>query len=485
MARTRRLPRGALLSSILLLLATVSAGPPPGDIESSEYRSRRLALAEALRGELPAGGRGVLILPSVAAPENLTFRQESNLYYLTGTEIPGSSLVLLFERAEKGRKGGKHSKVEGAAPYAEFLYLPERDSRQERWTGARPGAGGLVKGTLEPDGERREAMKATGFEWTPGATDTPPRNLPRGPIGRSSDLPAHLDRFLRGASVLFTLTEPAILGTSLGPDLAFLKDLKGRYPLLTFKRPEDALTRLRLVKSPAEIARLRRAIEITCQAQRDAMRQLRPGMAEHQIQAVIEYRFLHEGARRPGYPPIVGSGPNSCVLHYDASERTAGEGEVVLIDVGAEYRRYTADVTRTLPVNGRFTDEQRRIYDVVLEAQKQAIALIRPGLPFGEIHRTARKVIGEAGYGPHFNHGTSHFIGLDVHDVGGTGVTLLPGMVLTVEPGIYIREKGIGVRIEDDVLVTPEGAEVLSDCVPREADAVEMQMAEGLKSGKR
>jgi Xaa-Pro aminopeptidase len=142
-------------------------------------------------------------------------------------------------------------------------------------------------------------------------------------------------------------------------------------------------------------------------------------------------------------------------------------------------------VTRTLPVSGRFTQEQRKVYDVVLKAQEAAIAVIHPGVPFSEIDKTARKVITEAGYGPYFIHGTSHFIGLDVHDAGDTSATLEAGMVLTVEPGIYIPDKNLGIRIEDDVLVTREGSRVLSDCAPRKPDAVEMQRAEGLKSAER
>mgnify|MGYP001036302878 FL=1 len=208
-------------------------------------------------------------------------------------------------------------------------------------------------------------------------------------------------------------------------------------------------------------------------------------MAEYQVQAIAEYRFTTEGARRPGFPSIAGAGPNSCILHYDSNDGVLKDGDLFLLDVGAEFRRYSADVTRTFPVGGRFTAEQRKIYDVVLKAQKAAIAVIRPGVPFEEIDRTARKVITEAGYGSHFLHGTSHFIGLDVHEGGEAPGPLEAGMVLTVEPGIYIPEKGIGVRIEDDVLVTSKGALVLSDCAPREADAVEMQRTEGLKSGGR
>jgi len=254
---------------------------------------------------------------------------------------------------------------------------------------------------------------------------------------------------------------------------------------MEIRDPRPALGRLRMVKSPAEIAHIRRAVEITCLAHRDAFKAARSGAAEYQVQAEIERRFTFEGARRPGYPSIVGSGPNSCVLHYDASERTLKKKDLLLMDVGAEFRRYTADVTRTIPIGGRFTGEQRKVYDLVLLAQEAVLAVIKPGVPFADLDRTARKVITDAGYGKYFIHGTSHYLGLDVHDAGDGTAVLQPGMVFTVEPGIYIPEKEIGVRIEDDILVTGTGAEILSDCLPRTADAVEMQMRNALKSRDR
>jgi Xaa-Pro aminopeptidase len=466
----------------MLSLSLVRAEPGQIGVGKEEYRARREALAEALRSEIPAGGSAVLMLDSAPEPENLTYRQESNLYYLTGLEIPGSALVLLFDRPTAPMKKKRGPAESGH--YAEYLYLPERDYRQERWTGAKAGAGGLQKQTLEPDDERKEAMSITGFDRAPEG-EYPPRGTPRGPVERRSDLPAHLTRFLAGGGTLFHLAEPGTLGAPLTSDLDFLKQFRERYPWTALKDPSAALGRMRMVKSSAEIALLERAIEITCRAQHDALWQARSGMMEYQVQAIVEYRFGEEGARRPGYPSIVGAGPDSCILHYDANDGTLKEGDLLLLDAGAEYRRYSADVTRTFPVSGRFTDEQRAVYDLVLKAQEAAIAAIRPGVPFAEIDRAARKVISQAGYGPNFIHGTSHFIGLDVHDAGDTSGLLQAGMVLTVEPGIYIPERKIGVRIEDDVLVTREGSRVLSDCAPRQSHAVEMQRAEGLMSGKR
>jgi Xaa-Pro aminopeptidase len=473
---------GVFLAVLLGGISLPGAAPDaPNGASKEEYRTRREALADELRRELPAGEAGVLILEAAPEPENLTYRQESNLYYLTGTEIPGSALVLLFNRpAPRAKKGARPE----PARYAEYLYLPERDYRQERWTGPKSGAGGLERRSLEPDVERREAMSLTGFDRVPSG-DYPPRRYPRGPVERRADLPAHLTLFLGDAATLFHPAEPGSLGAPLTPDLAFVREIRERFPWTTLKDPSVALGRLRRVKSPAELELLQRAVEISCHAQQEALRRARAGMAEYQVQALVESRFLDEGARRPAYPSIVGSGSASCILHYDANNGILKEGELLLLDAGAEYLRYAADVTRTFPVSGRFTPEQRKIYEIVLKAQEAAIAAIRPGAPFEGIDRAARSVITEAGFGEYFIHGTSHFIGLDVHDAGETSGPLQAGMVLTVEPGIYIPQENLGVRIEDDVVVTRRGARILSDCLPRKADAVEMQRTEGLKSEAR
>jgi Xaa-Pro aminopeptidase len=459
---------------------TLSAASPP-PVPKAEYAARRQALAAELGQKLSADGLGVLLLRSVPENDNSTFRQESNLYYLTGTEIPNSALILIFSRPSQPSGG---SPTTPPARYAEYFYLPERDYRQEKWTGVKPGPGALDQETLKPDAERLATMQLTGFDRLPEG-DFPPRRWPKGPVERSSDLLGQLGRFLSEAEVLFFNADPGVLGEPLGEELVLLDELRARYPELQVKGSREALGRLRMVKSPAEIEQVRFAVEITCQAVKDALASVRSGVAEYQVQAEVERRFTLEGARRPGYPSIVASGPNSCILHYDASGRTMKKGDLLLMDVGAEFRHYSADVTRTYPVGGRFSDEQRKIYDLVLRAQEAVLGIIKPGVPFGELDRTARKVIADAGYGQYFIHGTSHFLGLDVHDAGDSSALLRAGMIFTVEPGIYIPEKEIGVRIEDDVLVTGSGAEILSRCLPRTADAVEMQIRNALKSGTR
>jgi Xaa-Pro aminopeptidase len=299
------------------------------------------------------------------------------------------------------------------------LLLPERDRARERWQGR----------GLDADSP---AARRLGFERI-------------APIGRSLDEAA--------------------------------RRLAGRAPA-----GEDGvrarIAAMRLVKDETEIALLRRAMRITGDALVEAMRSAEPGMSEREIQALVEYIFRREGAERPGYPSIVGSGPNSCVLHYSANGRVMEEGDLVVCDVGAEYRRYTADVTRTFPVSGRFTPEQRKVYDAVLRAQEAAIAAVRPGATILDVHSAAWRSLDADGLAKYFFHGTSHWLGLDVHDAGRYDAKLEPGMVLTVEPGAYIAEKALGVRIEDDVLVTPTGCEVLTSWIPRTADEIERLMAE-------
>jgi Xaa-Pro aminopeptidase len=196
---------------------------------------------------------------------------------------------------------------------------------------------------------------------------------------------------------------------------------------------------------------------------------------EYEVEAAVEYEFRRGGAERPGFASIIGSGPFSTVLHYDKSTRRMESGDVVVVDIGAEYSGYSADVTRTYPVSGKFSARQREIYQIVLDAQKAALAHVKPGATLGDIHRAAMAHIRSKGYEKNFIHGTSHYIGLEVHDVGSTSRPLEANMVITVEPGIYIPEEQLGIRIEDDVLVTPGGYRLLSH-FPKEISEIETQM---------
>jgi len=299
-------------------------------------------------------------------------------------------------------------------PPQEFLFLPERKPAEERWTGVKLGPG-------------PEAAKVTGFS----------KVLPT----------AEFDATLKKAS----------------------ERARAVYGL---KEVQDDLAYLRQVKSPTEIALLEKAIQITLKAQQAAARSIAPGTMEYEVEAALEFEFRRNGAERPGFPSIVGSGPLSTVLHYDKNDRRMQAGEVVVVDIGAEYGGYSADVTRTYPVSGKFSPRQREIYQIVLDAQKAAIAKIKPGVRISDLHQAAMGYIRSKGYEKYFVHGTSHHIGREVHDVGDTSRPLEPNMVITVEPGIYIPEEQFGIRIEDDVLLTPDGSRVLS-AFPKEIAEVE------------
>ena len=296
----------------------------------------------------------------------------------------------------------------------EFLFIPDRKPAEERWTGEKLGPG-------------PQAEKLTGFANV----------LP------VSEFDARLKAASERAGAVYGLQEAA-------NDIALLRQ----------------------IKSPGEITFLDKAIQITLKAHHAAARAIAPGAMEYQVEAALEFEFRRNGAERPGFPSIVGSGPFSTILHYNQNTRRMEAGDVIVVDIGAEYSGYTADVTRTYPVSGKFSPRQREIYQIVLDAQKAALAQVKPGATFREIHQAAMSHIRSKGYGEYFIHGASHHIGLEVHDVGPSTRPLEANMVITVEPGIYIPEERLGIRIEDDVLVTSTGYRLLSH-FPKEIAEIE------------
>lgn len=240
------------------------------------------------------------------------------------------------------------------------------------------------------------------------------------------------------------------------------------------------LGRMRMVKEPREVALIQKATDITVAGHEEAMRRVHAGMHEWELKQIVEDTFRKGGARQLSYPSIVGGGPDGCVLHYPDDDRVIEPGELVLIDAGAEYEHYATDVTRTFPASGHFTAEQRKIYEVVLAAQEAALAKVRPGVTWHELQNAAEKVIGDAGYYEYFIHGVGHHVGLRVHDITGWSQyePIAEGSVITIEPGIYIPQKKLGVRIEDTVLVTKSGPKILSAALPKTPDAIEKLMAQ-------
>lgn len=428
-----------VLSGVISAPTLAQAGSPAGPVPVERLAARRAALLERI-------GNGVAVLRSADEksiegdyPQDSDFRQDNDFFYLTGLETADSWLVLI------GSTTG---------PDRVVLFIPARDSMEERWTGPKMGPG-------------PEAVAATGIE------DVRPSRGAR-------------DFIREAVAVSKTLLLPryrAPLDSIVLKELG-LTDSLGR--AITRRSLSGPLGLLRQIKDADEIARLRRATDITAEALREAMKSARPGMWEYELEALIEYTFRRRGAERVGFPTIVGTGINGTTLHYDKGRRQSEPGDLVVMDVGAEFGYYSADVTRTIPISGRFTPRQRALYDLVLGSQQAAIDSVRPGITIMQLQQIAAKYMqahsGDlCAPGPcnrYFIHGLSHWLGMDVHDVGDYNAKLAPGMVLTVEPGIYIPSEKLGIRIEDDILVTATGSENLSGGAPRKAEEIERLMRE-------
>jgi len=420
------------------------------------------------------GPRAALVLSS--APERLRngdtdykFRQDSDILYLTGFTEPGATLVL--------RPG------HAATPFV--MFVRPRDPAAETWTGRRAGVEGAV------------------------------RDFGAGAAFPASELDAKLPELLAGAEELhFPFGRDAGLDATVSRALARLRagERRGRRAPVRLVDARLSVHELRLVKSPDEVAVQRRAAFITAEAHTAAMRAARPGVNEGEIEALIDYTFRRRGGAGPGYPTIVGGGANATILHYVENNAPLVRGELVLVDAGCEVDGYTADVTRTFPVGARFSEPQRRLYETVLEAQLAAIEAVKPGATIDAIHEQVLasltrglvalgllagtpddvpKLVESGAYKPFYMHRTSHWLGMDVHDVGfysedGVARPLAPGMVLTIEPGLYVAAdaagppeyRGLGVRIEDDILVTPAGHENLTLDTPKTVEELEKLTAQ-------
>jgi len=401
------------------------------------------------------GGDGVIVLfgykDSDMAASVTTFHQNENFYYLTGWNEPNAVMLLI----PKGPKPGTGSELE-----KEILFIPARNLFEEKWDGPKLGPG-------DPDASAR-----TGFSTVKALT-----------LFQSELLEA-----LKAFPKIYTeLTPQPESGEDYFQAEAVSK-LRGMAPLATLADARPHVERQRAVKSQAEIALLRKAVDASVEAHLAAMKTVRPGVWEYEVAARMEYEFHRRGCEWPAYPPIVGSGFFSTVLHYDADDQQMKGGDVVVMDVAGSYSGYAADITRTLPVNGHFTPRQREIYEIVLGAQNAAMAAARPGMYIGRgknsLHEIAYKYINSHGkdmhgnpLGQYFIHGLGHSIGLNVHDPMNDTLPLQAGMVVTMEPGIYIPEENIGVRIEDDILITQDGNEQLSSRLPRAVEEIETLMA--------
>ncbi|MHC5005033.1 MAG: aminopeptidase P N-terminal domain-containing protein [Planctomycetota bacterium] len=398
-------------------------------IPLSEYASRRRKLRTALKSAV-----GLVMAGDGGHDLHEEFRAHAHFRYLTGIEDePGAVLLLDPGAPVEARR--------------EMLFLRPLDPEVEQWDGLRPGIGAALR-------------EATGIKA----------------IFRLGHLPRMLNEAARRSRRLAALHPLATCDRPLSPDLAMLRRVAERVPETTVVDRTDAPTRLRSVKSRHELATIKRAIEITAAGFEAAMRGLRPAMSEFDVQELLEHAYRTNGSRGPAFPTIVGAGVNSTVLHYRANRERIEKGQLVCIDSGAAFAGYGADITRTLPAGGRFTDRQREVYEVVLGAQEAAIRATKPGVRLAAIDAVARSVITKAGYGDAFIHSIGHHLGLETHDPA-PDEPLRPGAVITIEPGIYLPDEGIGIRIEDDVHVTAKGPVSLSAAIPKTVEDIERAMS--------
>ncbi len=433
------------LAGVLQLTPPTRLAAEPGPIATpvpvERLEARRTTLMDRIR-------TGVAVLRSATPrsldrdfPQDSDYREDNDFFYLTGLEAPGGWLVLV------AREGEADSVI---------LYLPARQPGAERWNGA----------MLAPGPEARRIT---------GVTEVRP----------ADELDSDLRRLVEANSSPARSGGLYVTPAVRRADSAVLRRLLGAGSPARIKDLAAELDPLRQVKDEDELARLRRAIGITSDALVEAMRAARPGMFEYELEGVIEYGFRRRGAERVGFPSIVGSGPNGTTLHYDENRRQTRAGELVVMDVGAEFGYYSADVTRTIPISGRFDRRQRQLYELVLGAQQAAMDAVRPGTDLATLDRIAREYLrlhsgalcGGAPCDRYFVHGLSHWLGMNVHDVGSYTRRLEPGMVFTIEPGLYIPADSLGIRIEDDILVTETGGEILSSGAPRTVAEIERLMA--------
>jgi Xaa-Pro aminopeptidase len=431
-----------LLGLVLLILLGDNLLAQSSCFSAAEFAARRQAL-------LAEAGDGAILIDGSVFPDEFS--------YLTGVKSVAAKLLLIPESI-----AARTTKPE---VWLTTLYLPPKSPRAGIWDDPVLSAG---DDTFTPTGIRNNAPVAD--FWADVAKT--------GLITDTVYIP-----FWPGPQ------DPE----RLPDDLRFVEQVRRVLPQSRIKNLLPVLGRMQWSKTPAEIEVMRRACAIVTDAFREAARMARPGLYEYEVEAAISYVFRRLGSQEPAFL-IIGSGPNSCILHHMTNDRRMAEDELLLIDIGNVYCGMSDDLTRTVPVSGKFTAEQRKIYEIVLRAQKAAIAVVRPGVTLAQVHEAARQVIADAGYGKYFIHGTSHTLngGIPSNPLHlGTwrpdqppdryaayDVPVVAGTMFTIEPGIYIPEKNLGIRIEDSVLVTADGCEILTAAAPKEIAEIESLMKE-------
>jgi Xaa-Pro aminopeptidase len=453
----------APLLVVTLTLMLLSLAFLPSQTHAQERRDREPnSVYAARRAKLAAQVDSPILLWGFTGREESSqayiFAQEDNFYYLTGHNEEGAGLIIMPAL----RSGGGTVPVTSWDGPQEMLFLPPKNPAKEKWNGLR----------MSPTDPGIQAR--TGFAS----------------VQPYPEIRATLEKLAKLYPMIYTILPYEKENGGYPHEKAVADWIHATVPQAKLKDIRVNIEALRQIKSPGEIAFLTQAIELSLDAHLAAMRMMRPGLREYEIAAKMVEVHAMGGSEAEGYAPIVGAGPNSTALHYDKLARKIEDGDIVVLDVGAQYSGYSADITRTLPANGKFTPRQREIYEIVLGAQSAALAAIKPGMDYCQrgsksVYKISYDYINSHGkdlhgkpLGQYFIHGLGHAIGLDVHDPGEFCTPLAPAMVITVEPGIYIPEENLGVRIEDDVLITDTGYKFLSERLPRNPDEIEKIMAE-------
>jgi Xaa-Pro aminopeptidase len=453
------------VAAVLILLAgltsQMTAAFPPGkdfydeagvkllNQPVSEYKSRRERLMDQVKDGV------VVILGNVEEDAGIEarYRQNNWMAYLTGVRTPDAAVLLVPEGLPS---------VGGAK---EMVFIPPRNLAAERWTGVQLAPGD-------------ETARTFGVERVLSISDD---FWPK--IKEAAALPA-----FKGAMKIYTIA-PRALHDGAVREFEFGERAKKEVPGVEIVSVANLVAEMRKAKSPSELSLLQKAIDITGEAQHDIAVSLKPGMWEYNVQSILEAAFTRNGSERPGFPSIVGSGFYSTILHYSENHNQIAPGDLVVCDIGAEYSLYTADITRTYPASGKFTPRQREVYQLVLDAQTAAFNAYKPGMTMRDLYTVAADVLrksplrakdvdGKEYTMDHFFiHGLSHYLGMDVHDVGNGRLELKPGEVFTIEPGVYIQPEKLGVRIEDDYVVTPDNKlRKMSAAIPSNPDEIEKLM---------
>lgn len=457
----------SLLAIFSFTIAVSAQDDLPTDYLSKEFHASR---RDALRKLMPDNSVFIVMAYPTRTFSNdvdYFYHQNPDMYYFTGYKEP-HSMLLIFKDEQKGATGSL---------YKEIIFVQKKDPRAEQWTGRRLGTEGAKEKLGFTDAYNGEDFKNAKIDFSkfdkiifdrfPDDAGTDNRD--------NADLADLVEQFKKMANI------PADVSKDSKYDNRLFRELTGK---------------LREIKTPEEMDLIRKAVEISCRGQNEVMKAVHPGMSELEVQGLHEYVHKKYGAEEVGYGSIVGAGANGCVLHYMENSKTKIGNDLLLMDVGAEYHGYTADVTRTVPVNGKFSQEQKLIYNLVYEAQEAAFKVLKDGAKWDDATIAARDVIAEglvklgiikdkSDVWTYYPHGLSHHIGLDVHDRGFSR-TLKKDMVITIEPGIYIPPNsncdkkwwGIAVRIEDDALITEKGYELLSAFAPRKVEDIEKMIAE-------